>query len=257
MQALEVGKAALSGDINAVTGLLRPKAEEEEDSEDDEKTKAKQESEDDQLVGRGEEKVVFTLELVGKKARDLAALHRDPRLFLLIPLFFYSGYEQAFATGDFAKEVWANPSYIIVHYHPHVSAWNVDDDDDGAGGEDAPGPVVDRVRVRVVLPRDDPVLSPARPPVGHRRPPTLPGRRRRVPRALLPLLRPPVAVGLGARGGHQPAPAERLRRHHPAQRGRQLLHHAAAHPHVRLLHRQHRCVRLACLVSCRVVLHAW
>jgi len=30
--ALEVGKAALSGDINAVRGLLRPKAEEEEDS---------------------------------------------------------------------------------------------------------------------------------------------------------------------------------------------------------------------------------
>jgi hypothetical protein len=80
--------------------------EEEEDSEDEANLKAKQESESDKLVGRGEEKVVFSLELVGKKARDLAALHRDPRLFLLIPLFFYSGYEQAFATGDFAKEVW-------------------------------------------------------------------------------------------------------------------------------------------------------
>jgi hypothetical protein len=52
-----------------------------------------------------EEKVVFNSALISKKAKGSATLHRDPRLFLLIPLFFYSGYEQAFVTGDFAKEV--------------------------------------------------------------------------------------------------------------------------------------------------------
>jgi hypothetical protein len=62
-------------------------------------------SKTEEQVDVAEEKVVFNMALISKKAKDSATLHRDPRLFLLIPLFFYNGYEQAFATGDFAKEV--------------------------------------------------------------------------------------------------------------------------------------------------------
>jgi hypothetical protein len=93
------------------------KSEDDTDDDANAKAKTKRKSEDD-LGEEKNEKVVFNMELVGKKVRDLAALHRDPRLFLLIPLFFYSGYEQAFATGDFAKEV---RTPLPLHQAPFVT----------------------------------------------------------------------------------------------------------------------------------------
>ncbi|ELR11219.1 transporter, major facilitator subfamily protein [Acanthamoeba castellanii str. Neff] len=88
----------------AAAAVVVEEKKSEDDTDDDAKAKAKTKRKSEDDLGE-EKKVVFNMELVGKKARDLVALHRDPRLFLLIPLFFYSGYEQAFATGDFAKEV--------------------------------------------------------------------------------------------------------------------------------------------------------
>jgi len=56
------------------------------------------------IITKDQQKV-FSIRLMKKKAIELAAMHADPRLSLLIPLFIYSGYEQAFVSGDFTKEV--------------------------------------------------------------------------------------------------------------------------------------------------------
>jgi hypothetical protein len=83
-------------------------------------------------------KVVFKTALISKKAKDSATLHRDPRLFLLIPLFFYSGYEQSLRFTNHHRHRHQSFHVQVEKKQLDLSSW---------------------VRVHLVLPGDDPLLG--------------------------------------------------------------------------------------------------